>query len=755
LEIKEKNSNKTSKPENDTLEHAAEKPELSYKTISGILDSIQDDFYVLDREWNFVYASRRFASRIGKEPEDLVGNNLWKMFPKHLGTVLEENFRAAMDNREVRRFEVEGKSTDKWYSMTAFPSKEGITVLGIDVSSSKKDEEKLKQQAFLIDLTPDAIIAMNPEGNVTFWNAGAEKLYGWKKNEVLNSKIHQLLKTKFSEPIENIMVKLKKDGFWNGELVQVSKEGKEIIVESRWLPKLDAEGQIIEILKSNVGITDRKKAEESLKKMNEKLEDLVGKQTKEVLTERRRLYSILETLPVYVILLDKDYTVPFANKVFRKLFGESHGRRCFEYLFNRDSPCETCETYKVLKTNAPHHWEWTGPNGRDYDIFGYPFVEADGSTLILEMGIDITERNLAEKQIRDSSLYSRSLIEASLDPLVTINAQGKITDVNKATELATGCSRNELIGSNFSDYFVEPEKAKIGYKQVFFKGQVKDYPLAIKNKNGKITEVLYNAVVYTNNAGEIQGVFAAARDVTDRKKAEEKAQETAKKLKDAERLAAIGATAGMVGHDIRNPLQAIIGDLYLAKAELAAIPDSAEKKNMLESLDEIEKNTDYINKIVQDLQDYARPLNPQPEKTNLEQIIEKLLAKNVLPKNVKLTIKVEGAVKKINVDSYYINRILYNLVNNSVQAMPNGGNLTITAHKEADNAVISVKDTGIGIPKEIQSKMFTPMFTTKSKGQGFGLPVVKRMTESLCGTVSFESQEGKGTTFTIRLPLKN
>ena len=120
----------------------------------------------------------------------------------------------------------------------------------------------------------------------------------------------------------------------------------------------------------------------------------------------------------------------------------------------------------------------------------------------------------------------------------------------------------------------------MGYKRVFAEGVVKDYPLAIKHKNGKITDVLYNATVYRNDAGEIQGVFAAARDITELKKAEAQAQEAAKKLKDSERLAAIGATAGMVGHDIRNPLQAITGDLYLLKDEVNNIPDG-ESKAML------------------------------------------------------------------------------------------------------------------------------------------------------------------------------
>jgi PAS domain S-box-containing protein len=145
--------------------------------------------------------------------------------------------------------------------------------------------------------------------------------------------------------------------------------------------------------------------------------------------------------------------------------------------------------------------------------------------------MDITERKLAEEKVLDSSLYSRSLLEASIDPLVTINSEGKITDVNKATEEATGLSRIELIGSDFSNYFTDPEKARVGYTRVFTEGYVRDYPLAIRNKSGKITDVLYNASIYKNRQGKIQGVFAAARDITQRKRIEEAIIESEYSLK--------------------------------------------------------------------------------------------------------------------------------------------------------------------------------------------------------------------------------
>ena len=223
-------------------------------------------------------------------------------------------------------------------------------------------------------------------------------------------------------------------------------------------------------------------------------------------------------------------------------------------------------------------------------------------------------------------------------------------------------------------------------------------------------------------------------------------------MKTAERLAAIGATAGMVGHDIRNPLQAITSDVYLAKTELASIPESDEKNNALDSLQEIEKNVDYINKIVSDLQDYTRTLKPVARETDLQKLMDELLAKNGIPENIKVQVKVQKEAGIIMADPDILKRIFGNLVINAVQAMPKGGKLTIHAYKEANDSIITVEDTGVGIPEEAKDKLFTPLFTTKSKGQGFGLAVVKRMTEALGGTVTFESQIGKGTKFIIRFP---
>ncbi|MEN6587371.1 MAG: ATP-binding protein, partial [Sulfuricella sp.] len=160
------------------------------------------------------------------------------------------------------------------------------------------------------------------------------------------------------------------------------------------------------------------------------------------------------------------------------------------------------------------------------------YTESDVGTVLLiaDLTGEIAARKRTEEQLRAASLYTRSLIEASPDPLVTISAAGKITDVNEATVKATGATREALLGSDFSNYFTEPDKARAGYQEVFAKEVVTDYPLALRHTSGSAMEVFYNASVYRNEKGEVAGVFAAARDVTRVRQAERLTRERVKEL---------------------------------------------------------------------------------------------------------------------------------------------------------------------------------------------------------------------------------
>jgi PAS domain S-box-containing protein len=232
-------------------------------------------------------------------------------------------------------------------------------------------------------------------------------------------------------------------------------------------------------------------------------------------------------------------------------------------------------------------------------------------------------------------------------------------------------------------------------------------------------------------------------------------EEEANKLKDAERLAAIGETAGMVGHDIRNPLQAITSSVYLAKEELKTLPESSEKEDLTESLETIEDQVAYINKIVSDLQDFVKPLNPKIEEVDLQKLVKDAFLSSAIPENIKVLISVADDLRQLAVDRYFIKRVLVNLITNAIQAMPDGGTLTVKATQENGMARISVEDTGLGIPEENRNEIFKPLFTTKSKGQGFGLAVCKRLVEAHnAGSITFESEAGKGSKFTIQVPNK-
>jgi PAS domain S-box-containing protein len=230
-------------------------------------------------------------------------------------------------------------------------------------------------------------------------------------------------------------------------------------------------------------------------------------------------------------------------------------------------------------------------------------------------------------------------------------------------------------------------------------------------------------------------------------------EERTKKLRDSERMAAIGETAGMVGHDIRNPLQSITGELYLARTNLADLPDTHTKEDLKESIGYIEEQLTYVNKIVQDLQDYAKTPKPQLQETDLEKAVQDVLSTVNIPENITVSSAIEAGFPKICTDPLYLKRVLTNLTSNAVQAMPKGGKIAITATCKDKKIFITVADTGEGIPNDIKDKLFKPLFTTKAKGQGFGLAVVKKLTEALNGKVTVESQLGKGTRFTVELPM--
>jgi PAS domain S-box-containing protein len=293
---------------------------------------------------------------------------------------------------------------------------------------------------------------------------------------------------------------------------------------------------------------------------------------------------------------------------------------------------------------------------------------------------------------------------------------------------------------------------------------VKDEAI-IERPDGSRILVSSTSAPLTDRKGGIIGSVAIFEDITEKRELEKKLElhttkleelvsQQVEQLKNAERLSAIGETAGMVGHDIRNPLQAIYGESYLLKSDVDSLPECDAKGSLKESIRNIDENLGYINKIVLDLQDYAKTPMPILEEVPVERIIQDVLVSMDIPDNIEVNYSLEDDSLTLKVDSTYMKRILTNLISNSLQALANGGKIFIEVRRNVDKAIFIVKDTGEGIPEEVRDKIFTPLVTTKPKGQGFGLAVIKKLTEALNGTVKFESEVGKGTKFILEFPLQ-
>lgn len=225
--------------------------------------------------------------------------------------------------------------------------------------------------------------------------------------------------------------------------------------------------------------------------------------------------------------------------------------------------------------------------------------------------------------------------------------------------------------------------------------------------------------------------------------------EAQNKLLKAERLAAIGQLAGMVGHDLRNPLTGIAGATYYLKTKYASKMNEKGK----EMIKIIEQDIEYSNKIISDLLDYSRELHLEFTESTVELIVKEAVAQVKVPKRVKIS-KVTQNDLKIKVDKEKMKRVFVNIIKNAVDAMPNGGTLTIRSKVLDGNMKVAFKDTGEGIKKDVLEKLWSPFFTTKAKGMGLGLPICKRIVEAHGGKISVESRFGKGTTFTVIFPVE-
>jgi PAS domain S-box-containing protein len=362
----------------------------------------------------------------------------------------------------------------------------------------------------------------------------------------------------------------------------------------------------------------------------------------------------------------------------------------------------------------------------------------------------------------------RTAIQQSSEGIVITNMSGRIIFVNSSWAKMHGYEKDELIGKNL-DIVLNAEQIK-GFKVIdeslLSKGSW-DGEINHLKKDYSVFPTLSTISLLRDAEGKCVGTLSICRDITERKEMQEKLEkysqhleelvdmktiqlrEANEKLLKSERLAAIGELAGMVGHDIRNPLTGIAGATYYMKTYCAQEMDDKAK----EMLAIIEEGVERSNKIINDLLEYSRGIKLDLIESNPKSIIKEALSLVEIPKGIRIEDFTENR-PKVKVDPEKVRRALANIIKNAVDAMPKGGTLTIKSRKTNGNLEIALTDTGIGIPKEVLDRIWTPLFTTKAKGMGFGLAICKRFIEAHGGKILVSSTPDKGTTFTITIPLE-
>jgi len=465
-------------------------------------------------------------------------------------------------------------------------------------------------------------------------------------------------------------------------------------------------------------------------------------------------------VPVDFILLE-------ANPSYEEIFGVKREQIILKKAtqFNpkiKEFPVQWISMYgRVAKTGMPEQCEvYFQPQDKCYQAYAY----SPKKDYIISVLMDITERKNAEQKFIMSEKRFRRLYETTQDGIMARDLQGQMIDCNRAYAKMLGYSKKEL--RHIAVQQLLPEKWQEQSEKIVNKTQRTGRSIVLeieyKRKDGSVFPASVKTWRLTDGKGKVMGIV---RDITEQKDfqknlldhagiLEKIIEERTKQLKDSERLATIGQTAGMVGHDLRNPLQAVIGELYLARSEVESLPESELKSNLQESIQIIEEQAVYMDKIVSDLQAFVRPVKIDKQPINLKELVTVVLGSVVIPENINMNACMKPAFPQVKADPQLLKRVLINLVTNSVQAMPDGGKLTISAQVNSQGqAVVTVEDTGVGIPEKIKPQIFRPLFTTKPRGQGFGLAVCKRVIEAHGGFINFESQEGKGAKFTIQFPV--
>ncbi len=459
-----------------------------------------------------------------------------------------------------------------------------------------------------------------------------------------------------------------------------------------------------------------------------------------------RRFAELLCVPLEKVIGSTIYTwiAPGSRLAFQSLLGDDEGKVLRDEL----------ELVTGSETKVPVQLSVSKPS-----LIGMP----DAFFILATDLTEINKRKMAEAKWQSSAQYNRSLIEASLDPLVMISADGKITDANAATEQVTGVDRTGLVGSNFAEYFTDPEKAGAVQQLVFREGFVTDYPLAIRHVSGNITDVLYNASLYRDANGKVLGVFAAARDITERKRLEQVLQENNADLQHAMSVAEKANLAksnflSSMSHELRTPLNAILGFAQLLEAGTPPPTDTQNKR-----LKQIIKAGWYLLELINEILDLSMiesgKLLLSQEPVLLAEVMQEcrgMIEPQAQTAGIRINFLPFDENWLVSADRIRLKQVIVNLLSNAIKYNRAQGTVEVSCTCTTERVCICIKDSGAGISPELQKQLFQP-FNRLGKedsaieGTGIGLVVTKQLVELMGGRIGVKSTVGLGSEFGVEL----
>lgn len=627
----------------------------------------------------------------------------------------------------------------------------GIFASARDITDRVRLEEQLREQQTylrgLIESSVDGLVTVDPEGFITDVNEQLCRMTDYSREALIGSPFKQY----FTDPDQadlGVRRTLAEGIVTNYELVLKTKAGRKATVSFNASVFRGAEGHIQGIFASARDISDQARLQTQLAE------------------QQAYNRSLIEASADALFAIAPDGIITDVNEEATRLCGYSRkyliNSRFRDYFTEPDRAREGVEqTFKESRVIGYELVLITRQGRRVAVSFNAGvFGDAAGQALgILAAARDITSQKALETQLRDQQFYTRSLIESNIDALMTTDPLGIITDVNQQMEALTGHGRDELIGSPFKDYFTDPRRAEEGIKLVLGEEKVTNYELTARGRDGRETVVSYNAATFNDRDGKLQGVFAAARDVTERRRFEQTLQEKNLELEKAN-LAKDNFLASM-SHELRTPLNAIIGFTGTLLMKLPGpLTDDQEKQ-----LQTVQSSARHLLSLINDLLDLAKiesgKVELKLETISCQSILEEIAeALRPMAAAKGLTFEVVAPKKKVSLrtDQRALSQVLLNLTNNALK-FTKQGSVRIELEQQNRNGQRLVEfrviDTGIGIQPADQTRLFLAFeqlhtgSSQRQEGTGLGLHLSQKLAGLIGGQITFQSTHGQGSTFTL------